>query len=90
MVEPVGYCVWITPTKLAACAKSAKGSFPVYSWDSNHSIHIKNDLLDALKDLHRSTDLRSLRGYKHVPSMREQQKAMLRASAAIAKAEGRS
>ena len=29
--EPIGYCVWITPTKLAACAKSAKGAFPVYA-----------------------------------------------------------
>ena len=29
--EPVGHCIWITPTKLAACAKSSRGSFPVYT-----------------------------------------------------------
>jgi hypothetical protein len=30
-IQPVGYCVWISPTKLASCAKSAKGAFPIYS-----------------------------------------------------------
>ena len=30
-IDPIGYCVWITPTKLASCAKSAKGAFPVYA-----------------------------------------------------------
>jgi hypothetical protein len=29
--DPVGYCVWISPTKLAACAKSMRNSFPVYA-----------------------------------------------------------
>jgi hypothetical protein len=30
-VEPIGYCVWISPTKLAACAKRTSQSFPVYA-----------------------------------------------------------
>lgn len=29
--EPIGYCIWISPTKLAACAKRTAGSFPVYA-----------------------------------------------------------
>lgn len=30
-VEPIGYCVWISPTKLAACGKRTSQSFPVYA-----------------------------------------------------------
>lgn len=48
------------------------------------------EILKALTELYRATNLRALRGLKHVPSMREQQNAMSMASAAIAKAEGRS
>lgn len=29
--EPVGYCVWISPTKLAACTKRTVNAFPVYT-----------------------------------------------------------
>jgi hypothetical protein len=33
-VKPIGYCIWISPTKLAACASRTPNSFPVYGADT--------------------------------------------------------
>lgn len=78
---------------LAGAMRRGGGGFEQGDCHTQHAnaslIAASPDLLEALRNLHRATDLRSLRGLKHVPSMREQQNAMLAASAAIAKAEGR-
>lgn len=48
--EPIGYCVWITPTKLAGCAKSAKGSFPVYAAAQTHTTIAMKTALRIIED----------------------------------------
>ena len=48
---------------------------------------VAQGLYEALKELQNTTCIRGIRGYSHVPSMRDQQDAMNKARKALAAAD---
>lgn len=82
--------VWSGPTERVCFLAHSNGCDPERDIATGFLVAAAPELFEALSALHHATDLRNIRGLKHIPSMRQQQDAMLKASAALAKAEGRS
>lgn len=74
--------------KIWIIMKGAPCGYDFDRWEDAVLAAAAPDLLAALQALVETCTLRSLRGYDHTPSMRDQQDAISDAQAAIARATG--